>query len=364
MSLSNNSRIFLIIVILGIFIIWISFFLIPEKKEIDFNTEIRPILNKNCITCHGGVKRSGGFSLLFPEDALEPNESGKAAIVPGHPGKSEMIRRITHTDPEVRMPPEKAPLSEDEINLLTRWIEQGAEWQNHWAFVKPEVVDVPQLSSDWIKNEIDPFVLQKIEQNGFHPSVQADKSSLLRRVSLDLTGLPPTTSDLQLFLEDNSPDAYEKVVDRLLASPHYGERWAAMWMDLARYADSKGYEKDGARNIWPYRDWLIKSFNEDKTFDSFIVEQLAGDLLPDPSDDQLIATAFHRNTMNNDEGGTDDEEFRVAAVIDRVSTTWNALQATTMECVQCHSHPYDPIRHEDFYKSFAFFNNTADADVP
>lgn len=275
-----------------------------------------------------------------------------------------MIRRIKHHDPEVRMPPERDPLPEEEIELLVKWIEQGAAWQDHWAFVKPEAVALPEQSSDWIKNDIDRFILQKLQENELQPAPRADKASLLRRVSLDLTGLPPSPEELEEFLEAQSPQAYEQVVDRLLASPHFGERWAALWMDLARYADSKGYEKDGPRTIWQYRDYLISSFNEDKPYDQFIIEQLAGDLLPEPSDEQMIATAFHRNTMNNDEGGTDDEEFRVVAVLDRVNTTWNALQATTMECVQCHSHPYDPIHHEDYYKSLAFFNNTADADVP
>jgi hypothetical protein len=337
---------------------------VEKSREVDFNAQIRPILNKNCITCHGGVKQSGQFSLLFREEALAPVESGKRAIVPGRPEESEMIHRITHPDPEVRMPPEKAPLKKEEIELLTRWIEQGAQWQDHWAYVKPAPVELPAVnSSGWTKNGIDYFILRKLEEMDLQPSVQANKATLLRRVSLDLIGLPPTAEELTAFLADSSANAYEKVVDRLLASPHYGERWTAMWMDLARYADSKGYEADGQRTIWKYRDWVIKSFNEDKPYNTLIVEQLAGDLLPNPTDDHFIATAFHRNTMNNDEGGTDDEEFRVAAVLDRVNTTWNALQGTTMECVQCHSHPYDPIRHEEYYKFYAYFNNTADEDV-
>ncbi|MEK6476347.1 DUF1553 domain-containing protein [Catalinimonas sp. 4WD22] len=333
-------------------------------NKVDFNAEIRPILNKKCITCHGGVKRSGEFSLLFRTDALSPNESGKRAIVPGSVEESEMIRRITHHDPEERMPPEGDPLPKEEIELLTRWIEQGAHWEDHWAYVKPEPIDPPEVQTDWVENDIDKFVFQKLQKQELKPSARADKATLLRRVSLDLTGLPPTPTELRAFLADSTAQAYEKAVDRLLASPHYGERWTAMWMDLARYADSKGYEKDGHRNIWKYRDWLIKAFNEDKTFDQFTIEQLAGDLLPNPSDEQMIATAFHRNTMNNDEGGTDDEEFRVASVIDRVNTTWDVWQATTMACVQCHSHPYDPIRHEEYYEFYAYLNNTADADVP
>ena len=262
------------------------------------------------------------------------------------------------------MPPESLPLPPEEIDLLTKWIEQGAKWEDHWAYVKPEPVAVPEVASNWGTNGIDPFILAQLEQHELTPSAPADRATLLRRASLDLTGLPPTPDETQAFLKDESPDAYEKQVDRLLASPHYGERRAALWMDLARYADSKGYEKDGERIIWQYRDWLIRAFNDDKPFDQFTIEQLAGDLLPNPTDEQIVATAFHRNTMNNDEGGTDDEEFRVAAVIDRVSTTWDVWQATTMACVQCHSHPYDPIRHEEFYQFFSFFNNTADVDVP
>ena len=335
-----------------------------QSDTVDFNADIRPILNKKCITCHGGVKRSGGFSLLFRTEALSPNESGHPAIVPGDVAASEMLRRINHADPEERMPPESPPLPPEEIDLLTKWIEQGAKWEDHWAYVKPEPVAVPEVASNWGTNGIDPFILAQLEQHQLTPSAPADRATLLRRASLDLTGLPPTPDEIQAFLKDSSPDAYEKQVDRLLASPHYGERWAALWMDLARYADSKGYEKDGERIIWQYRDWLIRAFNDDKPFDQFTIEQLAGDLLPNPTDEQIVATAFHRNTMNNDEGGTDDEEFRVAAVIDRVSTTWDVWQATTMACVQCHSHPYDPIRHEEFYQFFSFFNNTADVDVP
>ncbi|MGD1893781.1 MAG: DUF1553 domain-containing protein [Cyclobacteriaceae bacterium] len=361
---STLRGIFLVsFLLLAIYAVWLI--LNPTtSKTVDFNAEVRPILNKKCITCHGGVKRSGGFSLLFRSEALSPNESGKLAIVPGDPQASEMIHRINHTDPEERKPPEGDPLSKEEIAILTEWIEQGAYWEDHWAYVKPQPTEVPETETDWGSNDIDAFVLDRLEQEQLQPSVEADKSTLLRRLSLDLTGLPPTVKELEEFLSDDSEEAYEQAVDRLLDSPHYGERWTALWMDLARYADSKGYEKDGPRSIWQFRDWLIKSFNEDKPFDQFTIEQLAGDLLPNPTDDQLIATAFHRNTMINDEGGTDDEEFRVAAVIDRVNTTWDVWQATTMACVQCHSHPYDPIRHEEYFEFFAYLNNTADVDVP
>ena len=334
------------------------------NKKVDFNAEVRPILNQKCITCHGGVKRQADFSLLFREDALLPNESGLPAIVPGRPEESELIRRITHHDPEERMPLENDPLSKEEIDILTQWIEEGAEWEDHWAYVKPQPVEPPNVFSDWVENDIDNFILHRLEAEKIQPSPKADKAALLRRVSFDLTGLPPTLEELEEFTNDTTAKAYEKVVDRLLASPRYGEHWASMWLDLARYADSKGYEKDDYRTIWKYRDWVINAFNQDMPYDQFTIEQLAGDLLPNPTEDQLIATAFHRNTMNNDEGGTDNEEYRIAAVIDRVNTTWDVWQATTMSCVQCHSHPYDPIRNEEYYKFMAFLNNTADVDVP
>ncbi|MDN5205521.1 PSD1 and planctomycete cytochrome C domain-containing protein [Fulvivirgaceae bacterium BMA10] len=336
-----------------------------EEQAIDFNEDIRPILNAKCISCHGGVKKSGGFSVLFREEALAVTESGKPAIIPGQPENSEFIRRIRHTDPEQRMPMDAPPLEEKEIALLEKWITEGAKWKDHWAYVKPEPVTLPQVEDEsWEQNEIDRFVLAKLEERNLTPNEEADCATLIRRLSLDLTGLPPTIEEISDFCQDTSQDAYEKVVDRLLRSPHFGERWASMWLDLARYADSKGYEKDGHREIWKYRDWVIDAFNKDLPFDQFTIDQLAGDLLPEPTKDQIIATAFHRNTMNNDEGGTDDEEFRVAAVLDRVSTTWEVWQGTTFACVQCHSHPYDPFKLEEFYEFYAFFNNTEDADRP
>ncbi|MCU0448536.1 MAG: DUF1553 domain-containing protein [Bernardetiaceae bacterium] len=344
-----------------------------HNSKIDFNEQIRPILNKNCLACHGGVKKSSGFSLLFPEEAYAKAKSGKYAIVPGDAAASEMMRRIKAHDPEERMPLDKPPLSQEEIDLLARWIDQGAEWDRHWAYNAPTEPPVPARA--WWKrftdsvppqlhNPIDHFVVAQLDQVGLAQSPEADKKVLARRVALDLTGLPPTPEQVKAFLADRSPRAYETLVDSLLASPHYGERWAGTWLDLARYADSKGYEKDGYRNIWAFRDYAIRSFNADKPFDQFTTEQIAGDLLPQPTEEQLVATAFHRNTMNNDEGGTDDEEFRTAEVLDRVNTTWDVWQGTTFACIQCHSHPYDPIRHEEYYKFLAFFNNTQDYDRP
>lgn len=334
-----------------------------NQHTVDFNTEVKPILNKKCISCHGGVKRKGGFSLLFRQDALAPTESGKPAIIPGKPRESEMIRRLTLNDPEDRMPYKHDPLSQEEINTLTKWIDQGAAWGDHWAYVPLKPVDVPSLDDAWITNDIDRFILEKLKAEKLKPSPMADKATLLRRVSLDLTGMPAPDHIANAYLKDSSATAYEILVDSLLASPSYGERWTALWLDLARYADTKGYERDDSRSIWRYRDWLIKAFNADMPYDQFITRQIAGDLLPQPTDDDYIATAFHRNTMTNDEGGTDNEEFRTAAIIDRVNTTWEVMLGTTFGCVQCHSHPYDPFRNDEYYKFMAFFNNSRDEDT-
>ncbi|AFK01873.1 protein of unknown function DUF1549 [Emticicia oligotrophica DSM 17448] len=349
----------------------------PFSDDVDFNTEIKPILNKHCVACHGGVKKAANLSFLFPHEALNTKgKSGKIAIIPGDAENSEFYKRLISSDIDERMPKNEEPLKTEEIQLLKKWIDNGAKWGEHWAYQKPEKPDVPSVGgffariglfkddeTRFAKNEIDHFVLDKLKKEGLTHSSEAEKGTLLRRVYLDLTGLPPTEKQLQEFLQDESENSYEKVVDKLLSSSAYGERWAAMWLDLARYADTKGYERDVYRNIWRYRDYVIKAFNEDKPFDQFTIEQLAGDLLPNPTDNQLVATGFHRNTMTNDEGGTVDEEFRIAAQIDRVNTTFDVWQGTTMACVQCHTHPYDPFVHEEYYKSMAFFNNTRDEDV-
>ncbi|WP_057937675.1 DUF1553 domain-containing protein [Algoriphagus resistens] len=341
-----------------------------QEKEVDFSTQIKPILNKNCISCHGGVKKNGGFSVLFEEEAFAKTESGHPAIIPGDPNGSELIKRLTASDPEVRMPYERTPLSEDEIDLLKTWIKQGAKWGKHWAY---DPVQTPEIAEQRTTagftsdnnpsaiNSIDFYIGKKLEENGLAFSKEEKPLRLLRRAALDITGLPPSKELLTQYSSQRI--SYEQAVDQLLSSPTYGEKWATWWLDLARYADTKGYERDVSRTMWPYRDYVIRALNADKPFDDFTIEQLAGDLLPNPTEEQLAATAFHRNTMNNDEGGTNDEEFRVAAVLDRVSTTFEVWQSTTMACVQCHSHPYDPIRHEEFYQSAAFFNNSRDEDT-
>ena len=354
------------LVFLCLCLIGAAYFFRRHFDEVHFSRDIRPILNQNCMPCHGGVRQKNGVSFLFREEALGTGKSGKRTIVPGKPGESEMMARVTSSDPEARMPYHAPPLSPAQIDLLRRWIKQGAKWDDHWAFVPPKPQTAPAVKHrDWPRKPLDRFILARLEKEALSPSPEAGKSALLRRVSFDLTGLPPTPEEQASFLADSAPNAYEKQVDRLLASPHYGERWASMWLDLARYADTKGYEKDMERpGVWPYRDWVIDAFNHNVPYDRFVITQLAGDLLPNATFEDHIATSFHRQTPVNDEGGTDDEEFRTVAVMDRSATTWSVLNGLTMNCVQCHSHPYDPIRHVEYYKSLAFFNTTQDADLP
>jgi hypothetical protein len=342
----------------------VAFSIFSSEQQIDFNSQVKPILNKKCIACHGGVKQQGGFSVLFREEALANTKSGKPAIIPGNPEDSEFIKRLMSDDPEERMPYKHPALSNDEIDILSTWVKQGAKWGNHWAYVTVKPTEIPAADDDWIRNDLDKFIFAKLEENNLKPSPTADKATLLRRVSLDLIGTYPSASLAESYLKSkDEAKAYGILVDSLLASPKYGERWATMWLDLARYADTKGYERDPNRNIWSYRDWVIKAFNRDMPYDQFITDQIAGDLFTNPTDAQYIATAFSRNTPTNDEGGTNNEEFRIAAVLDRVNATWEGLMGTTFSCVQCHAHPYDPFKHDEYYKFMAYFNNTRDEDV-
>lgn len=366
------KRKLLVISALAVLIVTVGFFTVHNREEVDFNNDVKPILNKHCISCHGGVKKNGDLSFLFEEEAFANAKSGEPAIIRGDAEHSNLIKRLLEDDPELRMPYNAAKLDDEEIDILRKWIDQGAKWGKHWAYELPETVEVPKSFSfaslfgfkpDGISNNIDYFIQDKLDEKGLSFAEEADKETLLRRLYLDLTGVPPSLAEVNSFINDKSEDAYEKRIDSLLASEQYGEKWASWWLDMARYADTKGYEKDVSRQIWEYRDWVIKAFNKDMPYDQFTIEQLAGDLLPEPSKDQLIATAFHRNTMNNDEGGTDSEEFRVAAVLDRVNTTYQVWLSTTFECVQCHSHTYDPFKFEEYYKSVAFFNNTRDEDT-
>ncbi len=333
----------------------------PALALPDFQSEVRPILGK-CLPCHGPDEHSRMANLrLDSHEAATGQDGGYAGLVPGDSSASRMLARVTAaTNP---MPPTGDRLSAAEIEVLRQWIDAGAGYQRHWAFEPPMRPELPEISDQgWPRNGVDHFVLAKLDAHGLAPSPEADRHTLARRLSLDLTGLPPSPDVAAAFAADRSPNAYEDFVDKLLSSSAYGERWASVWLDLARYADSMGYEKDNLRTIWPYRDWVVRALNENMPFDQFTVRQLAGDLLPNPTSDELIATGFHRNTMTNTEGGTDNEEFRDAAVKDRIATTGQVWMGLTWGCAQCHSHKYDPISHSEYYSLYAFFNQTADAD--
>ena len=328
--------------------------------KVSFANDIRPILKSKCMSCHGGVRQLGGLSFLFEEDMYAVLRSDKKAIVPGDPQHSELYQRVTSGRQAEVMPPDGEHLTEEETELIRRWIEEGAVWEEHWAYALPQPPVIPGEAT----HPIDAFVRDRLPAHNLSPAPAAAPTTLIRRLYLDLTGLPPPLEVTRSFADNPSEEAYLAIVDDLLASPHFGERWATFWLDLARYADSQGYQKDHIRRtIYLYRDWVIDAFNRDMPLDSFTIRQLAGDLLPEPTDQDLLATAFHRNTMTNDEGGTDDEEFRVKAVLDRTNVTMEIWQGSTFSCVQCHSHPYDPIRHEEYYTVKGYFNNTIDADL-
>lgn len=331
---------------------------------LQFNRDIRPILSDHCFQCHGpdAKKRKADLRLDTRAGLFEERE-GIHAVRPGQPPASELIRRVTAADPADLMPPPEAkvPLTSEEIGLLAQWIEQGAPWQDHWAFVTPETPDLPAVKNQrWPVNPIDLFILARLEKEGLAPNHQADRRTLIRRVTLDLTGLPPTPSEVEEFLRDTTPNAYAKVVDRLLASERYGERMALAWMDAARYGDSSVYHADGLRDMWPWRDWVIRAYNRNMPFDQFTVEQLAGDHLPGRTIQQRVATGFNRNHGTTDEGGAIDEEYRVEYIVDRVKTTANVWLGLTMECGQCHDHKYDPISQKEYYQFYAYFNRSQD----
>ncbi|PWU05938.1 MAG: hypothetical protein C5B51_13335 [Terriglobia bacterium] len=330
----------------------------PLPQLVEFNRDIRPILSDKCYTCHGPGRQMGGLRFDREDVAKQELKSGKIAVVPGDTARSEMIRRVSAVETAVRMPRGAEPLSAREVAVLGRWVQQGAKWQKHWSLIPPARPDLPKLTdASWVHNAIDSFVLDRLRREGLKPSPQADRATLLRRVTFDLTGLPPTPAELNAFLADHSPNAYEKVVDRLLASPRYGERMAFTWLDAARYADSNGYQGDGERQMWRWRDWVIDAFNRNMPFDEFAVEQLAGDLLPNATVSQRVATGFNRNHRGNSEGGIIPEEYRVEYVIDRAETTGTVFMGLTVGCARCHDHKYDPITQKDFYQLFAYFNN-------
>ncbi|WP_020526405.1 DUF1553 domain-containing protein [Flexithrix dorotheae] len=332
--------------------------------QIDFNFHVKPILSDRCFACHGPDKnkQEAGLHLDTEEGAYAAltENPGKYAIVKGNLAKSEVYHRIITEDPELLMPPPESnlTLTPEEKATIVKWIEQGAKYKPHWSFIKPEKHPLPEVKNeDWVANEIDQFVLNKLEANGLNPTEKAKRETLIRRVTFDLTGLPPTIEEIDNFLNDKSENAFEKVVDRLLASPHYGERMAVDWLDLARYADTHGYQDDGMRNMYPWRDWVIKSFNENLPFDKFLTWQMAGDMLPNPTREQILATGFNRNHMQSQEGGIVAEEYRVEYVADRTNTLGKAFLGLTLECSRCHDHKYDPISQKEYFQLFSFFNN-------
>jgi mono/diheme cytochrome c family protein len=335
-------------------------------KPVSLVRDVRPILARNCFACHGpDEKHREGDLRLDTRDGAMAEHDGRRAVVPTDLAASQLVKRILSTDEHERMPPRDSgkSLTAEQIDVLKRWVAEGANWGTHWSFERPVRPAVPSVKNEkWPVSDIDRFILARLDREGLQPASAADKPTLARRVAIDLTGLPPDAAILKKYLDDSSPQAYERYVDALLESPAYGERWARMWLDLARYADTKGYEKDLARTMWRYRDWVIDAFNSDMPYDQFTREQLAGDLLPQATVEQQLATAFHRNTMINDEGGTDNEEFRVAAVKDRIDTTMQVWMGLTFGCAKCHTHKYDPISNREYYQFYAYFNQTEDAD--
>lgn len=340
---------------------------VPAK--VNYSRDIRPILSDNCYRCHGpdSETRQAGLRFDVRSSALQALASGSVAIVPGRASDSELVRRVESADEETVMPPPAThkKLSQRGKQLLRQWIDEGAEFHPHWAFVPPQSPELPVVQREsWVRNDIDRFVLARLEAEGVKPNAEADRVTLLRRVSFDLTGLPPTEDDVKQYLADQSDKAYENVVDRLLASPRYGERMAMHWLDLSRYADTHGYNNDGTRTQWPWRDWVINAFNANMPFDQFVVEQLAGDLLPKATHSQRLATAFNRNHGVTSEGGIIAEEYRVAYVSDRVHTTATAFLGLSLQCARCHDHKFDPISQRDYYRFFAFFNNVPEDLLP
>ena len=350
----------------------------PAERTVDFETDIRPLFALHCDSCHGAKKQLSGFRLDREGEALRGGDNGRA-FTPGQSADSLLVKYIAGLDPDILMPPEGDLLSDTQVGLIRAWIDQGAKWgqdrpatvqsstnQRHWS-LQPVLRPVPPVvrQTTWPRNLVDRFILQKLETEQVTPSPEADRATLLRRLSFDLIGLPPTPAELEQFLADTRPNAYELQVERLLAAPHFGERWGRHWLDLARYADSDGYEKDSPRPYaWRWRQWVIEALNRDLPFDQFTIEQLAGDLLPNARPDQQVATGFHRNTLTNKEGGADPEEFRVAAVVDRVNTTGSVWLGLTVGCAQCHSHKYDPLTLREYYGLFAFFNQADEVDLP
>lgn len=342
--------------------------------KVDFVRDIQPIFQTACAKCHFGEKVKGELHLDSRPMALKGGLSGQV-IIPGNSKDSRLIHRLLGLNDEKRMPLNANPLTPEQIDLIHRWIDQGAIWpesasveskaRKHWAFIAPVRPALPQVSHQtWVRNPIDSFILARLEKENLTPSPETDKITLLRRLSLDLIGLPPTPEEVDAFLKDTSRTAYEKQVERLLSSPHYGEKWGRHWLDAARYSDSDGYEKDKMRSVWFYRDWVINALNQDKPYDRFIIEQIAGDLLPNATQDQIVATGFLRNSMINEEGGVDPEQFRMEAMFDRMDAIGKSVLGLTIQCAQCHNHKFDPIKQEEYYQMMSFLNNSHEANIP
>ncbi len=337
--------------------------------EVDFNYHVRPILSDRCFSCHGPDEntRKAGLRLDVEAEAFAALKEGHGyALIPRKPFESEVVRRILSTDPDLVMPTPESKMSLNALEKATliKWLEQGAEWKNHWSFIAPRKAAIPTVENQaLVQSPIDHFILKKLEEQGLSFSEKADKSTLIRRVYLDLIGLPPSLEDVDVFLADDSPRAFEKVVDRLLASPSFGERWAWDWLDAARYADTNGFQGDPTRKMYPWRDWVIRAINNNMPYDQFTVEQLAGDLLPDATDDQILATAFNRNHMYNGEGGRIPEETRVENVFDRVETTGTVFMGLTLNCTRCHDHKFDPITQKEYFQFYDYFNQTSETGL-
>ncbi|EEF58792.1 PSD1 and planctomycete cytochrome C domain-containing protein [Pedosphaera parvula] len=348
---------------------------VAAERKVDFAHDIQPLFAKHCYECHGESKQKSGLRFDSKESALRGGESGKPAIVAGKSAESDLIKRVTSKDPDEVMPAKGEKLTAEQVALLRNWIDQGANWpeelskkvankQKHWAFVPPVKHELPKVSdTKWGRGPVDAFILARLEKEKLRPSPEADKATLLRRLSLDLIGLPPTIEEIDNFVADKSKDAYEKQVERLLASPHYGERWGRLWLDAARYADSDGFEKDKPRFIWNYRDWVVNAFNHNLPYSEFVMEQIAGDQLPNPTQDQIVATGFLRNSMLNEEGGVDPEQFRMDAMFDRMDAIGKSVLGLTIQCAQCHNHKFDPLTQEEYYRLFAFLNNDHEAST-
>ncbi|MCA9086220.1 MAG: DUF1549 domain-containing protein, partial [Planctomycetaceae bacterium] len=347
-----------------VLLLWLTVVVSPalvNAETISFQRQIRGILSDKCFQCHGPDAQHRQAGLRLDEEAAAKSvlEGGDRAIVGGDPSHSTLMARILSDDPDLKMPPASTgkSLTAEEVSLLRQWIEQGAPWESHWAFLPVQRPEVPQIESSESLNDIDRFVRHRLAELGLKPSPQAERRALIRRATLDLTGLPPTVAEVQSFVDDDSPDAWNKVVDRLLSSPHFGEQMARYWLDVARYGDTHGLHLDNYREMWAYRDWVVNAFNSNKPFDVFTTEQLAGDLLQDPTDDQLVATGFNRCHVTTSEGGSIAEEVQVRNVVDRVVTTGTVFLGLTLDCSRCHDHKFDPLTMKDFYALYGYFNN-------